>query len=228
MNNLKKKYQDYENIIIITDDGEESDNTFLFHTTMLKMNKNSKLFYTEKKVSAKSNSISLDPIKFRKNGTVFCIDCFPADCLLFNIFNCNYQPSNTLFILGVNEHNHFGYGNYVSSTTSLLLLAKHFRYKAFAVSSEIYLNEDYITDFYYFATSLTEVVDQYISFNINILNMDFQYAKVSEAKFDKYERLETNRGLYLLLTYNQNLKDFKEGTDGWFQVHKKNYIVELF
>jgi len=223
-----EKNKNYENIIIITDDGEESDNTFLFCRVMKNLGKNSKLFYTEKKVSAKSNSITLNPFKFKANGPINCMDSFPADCLLFNIFNEKYDPSNTLFIFGINEHNHFGYGNYVSSTTSLLILAKHFGYDCFSISSEIFLTEDYIKDFFYYATSLSSVLEKPTCFNINKLNLDFQFASISKTRFDEYEYLKTNRGPYYLLTYNQNPEDFKKGTDGWYQVHKRNYIVELF
>jgi len=217
-----------ENIIIITDDGEEADNTFLFHRVMIQMGKNAKLFYTKKKVSAKSNSISLIPIKMDLKGSINCMDSFPADCLLYNIFNCNYSPLNTLFVFGINEHNHFGYGSYVSSTTSLLMLTKLFGYRAFAMSSEIYLNESYIEDFFFFALNLIQSFKTCIAFNINNLNMNFKHAEISNAKFDYYEDLDTNRGPFCLLTYNQNPDYFKNGTDGYYQVHKKNYIVELF
>ncbi len=215
-------------IIIITDDGIESENTRNLLRVLRNKGKDAHLFYTNK-ISAKSNSISLVPIKYDGIPPTTKLNGFPADCLLYNIFNFpDNKPENTTFVFGINEHNHYGYSNYVSSTTSLLSIAKLYGFPAFAITSEIELSDKYLSWFFEHALYFFHNTNQYVSFNINEESFDFNEAEISKSIFDHYELLETSRGPFYLLTFNQKPECSDEKSDIYYQINKKNYMVVIF
>jgi len=218
-------------VIIITDDGQNSQNSITLLKALRELEIDAELFITINKVSAKATSISLEPVKYEiykcKDLMIRCFSGFPSDGLLFSIFNLKMEKNNTLFIFGVNEHNHVGYGNYVSSTTSLLHLAKHFGYKAFSVSSEISLDKKYFKCFYNFALNICLESENYFCFNINTPELEFFDCKISNDLIDFFEVHETIRGKYIILSYNQDYIKYKRGTDGYYQIKKLNYMVRL-
>jgi len=223
----------FNRIIIITDDGTSSLNSLIFKTGIKKkLSMPVILCETFNKISAKSNSISLNPFQIiRPNDSTFIFDAFPADCLLYFIMNEEYINSinKTLFIFGINDNNHFGYGNYVSSTTSLLLLAKHFDLHAISISSEIIFDENFSM------TLIKEILlndeeirkKQYYAYNINNKNVDFFIAKKTKKPIDKYEQIKTSRGAYYLLSYNKQVENPEIGTDIYYEMKKQNYMVKV-
>jgi len=220
----------FDHIIIITDDGIHSENTNRLMEALKSIDQEVELFVTNNPTSAKSNSISLVPFRFSELGNITIFDAFPADCLLYNIMNFpkKVNPKDTLFIFGINEHNHFGYSNFVSSTTCLLLLAKHFDFKAVAVSSEIILDFEFILSLFNYILNFLGCFKNYYSFNINEKSLTFGTATISRGNIDKYEKIETHRGPFLLITFNKKPKSTDFGTDIYYQSRKKNYIVKVF
>jgi len=220
----------FDHIIIITDDGIHSENTNRLMEVLISIDQEVELFVTNNPTSAKSNSISLIPFRFSELRNVTIFDAFPADCLLYSIMNFpNYiNPKSTLFIFGINEHNHFGYSNFVSSTTCLMLLAKHFGFRAVAISSEIKLNPIFILKLFDHISDFLECFKNYYSFNINEEKLHFGTATISRGNIDKYEKIETSRGPFLLITFNKNPVTERTGTDIYYQSRKKNYVVEVF
>jgi broad specificity polyphosphatase/5'/3'-nucleotidase SurE len=224
------KITEFENVVLITDDGFRSINTHIFHSVIRDYFKETYLLTPIDSISAKSNAISLEPIKFNRTTDYIMLDGFAGDCLLYAIFNLNLDLKKTLFILGVNEHNHWGYHNYVSATTSMLSLLKHFEIKGFSISSEIELSNSFTKElFVKIFDYLHGINDSYLSFNINEESTDFSLVKKSKALIDKFHIYETIRGEYACISYNRksSIKEDEE-TDLNYQNKGKNYIVEVF
>jgi len=220
-----------DKFIIITDDGEESNNTINLYHTLKKLNKKVQIMFTEEKITAKSNSISLKPITVKKSHNFYFVNGFPADCLLFSLFHRHrYQQEKIQYIFGVNEHNHFGYSNFVGSTTCLLLIAKLYKIPAFSISSEINLNEK---DYLFFLPAISYFTfrnseQKYLSFNIKNNSMDFfHYATIDNELKDKYDFVKTSRNKYYEITYTRKVENPKSGTDIFYQSKNENYVVEF-
>lgn len=225
---MKENIKNYDKIVIITDDGRDSRNTINLHNYLRSIDVDVELYVTERKVSAKSNSISLKPIKFDKCGSINILDGFPADCFLYHIFNRKeHLEKNLLFISGINEHNHFGYGNYIGSTPSLLILARHFDVSAISISAELVLN-NFLKDI------LDIIMDihlknpfNYYSFNINEKKTEFNYAFKTIGLIDKYQEIDTIRGKHICISYNNKEENCEVESDIYFQSKRKNYYLQV-
>jgi len=224
----KEKIKIYDKIVIITDDGKESINTINLLNYIRSINIDVELYVTKSPTSAKSNSISLKPFKIEKCGSISILDGFPADCFLYHIFNKReHIEKNVLFIFGVNEHNHFGYSNYIGSTTSLLILAKHFKVNALSISAELFLN-DFLKDI------LNEIIYiysknpcNYYSFNINEKKRMINPSVPTSGLIDKYQEIDTVRGKHICISYNKEETNCFCKSDIYFQSERKNYYLEV-
>jgi len=224
-----QKIKTYDKIVIITDDGKDSRNTINLLNYLRSIDIDTELYATRKKTSAKSNSISLKPIKIEVCGSINILDGFPADCLLYHIFNKKeHIEKDVLFISGVNEHNHFGYGNYIGSTTSLLILAKHFKINALSMSAELELNGKFLKDIFdeIMIIHSRNPLNCY-SFNINERRIEFNFSVPTTGLIDEYQEINTVRGKHVCISYKNNEKNCIVGSDIYFQSRRKNYYLEV-
>lgn len=224
----------YKNIIIITDDGIESNNTKKMFNILkyLLGYKNTFLVLNKEYIQSKSNSISLNPVKLlnsRIENLILLSGGYPADCLLYSIYKLNLEKNDTLFIFGINNHNHCGYMNYTGSTTCLLSLTKCFGYKAVSIlCDELDLDNEFLKNLLEMIIKHTEKTDSYYAFNINEQKTFFHNSNISDESIDVYETIDTSRGKYILLSFNKCSENPVIGTDSYYQKEKLNYITKVF